>query len=79
VDELLGVYPKYFSRLANHDKFLSIGISFCCSVVAGEIIKTNDESSDVRFFDPNNSPKLAFQHHQDAIDDFLAAKRGTYS
>ncbi len=78
VDALLGVYTKYFSHLANNDKFQSIGITFCCSIIGGELIKKSTESSDVRFFEPDSLPSLAFQQHQDAISDYLAGKRGTY-
>lgn len=79
IDGLIGVYSNKYTELANKDKYYGVGISFCASVVGGKIIRESNESLDVRFFDRNELPKLAFKQHEKIVSDYLAGKRGTYN
>jgi len=79
IDELLGVYSNKYTELPNKDKYYGVGISFIGSVVGGNIIQKSNESTAVRFFDPDSIPKLAFKQHDDIVNDYLSGRRGVYN
>ncbi len=79
IDELIGVYSNKYTELPNKDKYYGVGISFVASVVGGEIVQESDESSEVKFFDPDKIPKLAFKQHDEIVKDYLSGRRGVFN
>lgn len=78
VDNLIGVYPKYFSTCSNGDKLQSINYLFKCTALNGELTIDNKETFDLKYFDLDNIPELFNQQHKDMISDFIQNKSGVF-
>lgn len=75
IDYLQGVYSKYFAEYKNGDKAQVIVVTFCASVVSGEIRKDGKETIDLKYFKQDKMPEIFCRQHKDIIDDFIAGKR----
>ena len=79
INELIGVYSNKYTELANKDKYYGVGIHFSASVIGGQIVRTAEESTDVRFFAIDEIPKLAFKQHDAIVKDYLSGKRCVFN
>ena len=48
------------------------------SILGGEIIKENEESIELKFFNKDEVPELFNQQHNDAFNDFANKRTGVY-
>lgn len=78
VTSLYGVYSKYFAEFTNGDKAQPIVNMFKAKIIGGEIIKENDETLELKFFDLDNIPPLFCKQHQDILDDIIAGREFVY-
>ncbi len=78
INELLGVYTKYFQAYPNGDKAQSILIFFSCSIAGGEQKIDGDETLELKFFPLNKMPPLFNQQHEDCLQDLLEKRIGVY-
>lgn len=78
VNDMLGVYSKYFYEYPNKDKAQTIGVFFDCSVGGGQIEIDYNETLELVFYDVEDIPPLFNKQQKDALDDFLNNKRGIY-
>ena len=78
VNSLYGVYSKYFAEFTNGDKAQPIVHLFKAEIIGGEIIKENDETIELKFFELNDIPPLFCKQHQDALDDIIAGREFVY-
>lgn len=75
VSELIGVYTAYFDEYPNGDRAQTIAIFLEFSVIGGQIIESNEETLELRYFALTDFPDLVNQQHMDAFDDI---KNGRY-
>ncbi len=78
INELIGVYTKYFQSYPNGDKAQSIVIVFSCSIVGGEKRTDGDETLDLQFFPLDKMPPLFCKQHEDCLQDVLEKRVGVY-
>ncbi|ALQ67670.1 NUDIX hydrolase [Bacillus thuringiensis] len=78
INELIGVYTKYFQSYPNGDRAQSILIFFSCSITGGEKKIDSDETLDLKFFPLNKMPPLFNQQHEDCLQDLLEKRVGMY-
>lgn len=71
IENLIGVYTKYFLEYPNGDKAQIIVFFFLCTILGGELYIDNEETLDLAFVEPTKAPKLFNQQHQDALNDFI--------
>ncbi|NEO33136.1 MAG: NUDIX domain-containing protein [Symploca sp. SIO3C6] len=71
IENLIGVYTKYFLEYPNGDKTQIITFFFLCTILNGELYIDNQETLDLVFVEPTKAPKLFNQQHQDALNDFI--------
>ncbi|TCW55158.1 ADP-ribose pyrophosphatase YjhB (NUDIX family) [Bacillus thuringiensis] len=78
INELIGVYTKYFQAYPNGDRAQSILIFFSFSITGGEKKIDGDETLDLKFFPLNKMPPLFNQQHEDCLQDLLEKRVGVY-
>lgn len=71
---LFGVYSKYFAEYSNGDKAQPIVHMFKAEVIGGELIKGNDETIELKYFDLSDIPELFCKQHRDILDDIIAGR-----
>jgi 8-oxo-dGTP pyrophosphatase MutT (NUDIX family) len=69
VERVLGVVggARYRSTYPNGDRVEYVVTVFACTPVAGELIKSNDETSKLEWFSPDQVPALAFPYPDGVI------------
>ncbi|MGP4040149.1 NUDIX hydrolase [Gracilibacillus sp. D59] len=70
--KLIGIYSKYFDSYPNGDKAQTIVHFFELEVVGGELSTFDEETLELKFFDPNEPPELVNKQHEDALADYLS-------
>lgn len=78
VEHLIGAYTKYFDEYPNGDKAQTISFFFQCKPVEGELKTDGNETLELAYFPITNLPPLFVKQHQDAVEDFLAQRKGCY-
>ncbi|ABK85090.1 MutT/NUDIX family protein [Bacillus thuringiensis str. Al Hakam] len=78
INELIGVYTKYFQSYPNGDKAQSIVMCFSCSIVGGDKKVDGDETLDLKFFPLDDMPPLFCKQHEDCLQDLLEKRVGVY-
>lgn len=78
VTSLYGVYSKYFAEYSNGDKAQTIVHIFKAKVIGGELIKSNDETLEMKYFALKDVPPMFCKQHQDVMDDIIAGKEFVY-
>lgn len=74
IDKFIGVYTKYFDKYPNGDQAQTITFFYQASISNGELIRSNDESVELKFFNVDEVPELFNQQHADAFSDFMAQR-----
>ena len=78
VDNLIGVYSKYFTEYKNGDKAQSILYVFKASIIGGDLVIDNKETFDLKFFASGELPNLFVKQHEDVLNDYFMNKRGVF-
>ncbi|MDR0271599.1 NUDIX hydrolase [Paenibacillus sp.] len=78
IEALIGIYTKYFDEYANGDQAQTIAFFYKGNISGGEIVKENEESIELKFFNKDEVPELFNQQHHDAFNDFVNKKTGVY-
>ncbi|WMT39724.1 NUDIX hydrolase [Paenibacillus sp. D2_2] len=78
IEELIGIYSKYFDEYPNGDQSQTIAFVYKGNISGGEIIKENEESIELKFFNKDEVPELFNQQHNDAFNDFVNKRTGVY-
>lgn len=78
IDNLVGVYSKYFIQYRNGDCVQAICTLFKGSITGGDKNVDNIETFDLQFFDKDNIPRLSFHQHLDMINDFIENRTGVF-
>lgn len=78
IEKLIGVYTKYFDKYSNGDRAQTISFFYQGCISNGELISSNEESIELKFFNPDEMPDLFNQQHTDAFNDFRAQKVGVF-
>lgn len=75
--ELFGIYsgPQYDKTFSNGDQASLVLISFICNRYSGELIESNEESLQNKFYSLKELPKNIFIEHQMLVDDLLSKKQ----
>ncbi|GIN72872.1 DNA mismatch repair protein MutT [Bacillus sp. J14TS2] len=75
--ELFGIYsgPQYDKTFPNGDQVSLVQISFVCKRYSGELVESNEESIQNKFFPIEELPKNIFTDHQVFVDDLLSEKQ----
>lgn len=74
--KMIGVYTGYFDEYPNGDKAQVISIFFDLEIVGGNLIESNDETLELKFFDEKSIPKLVNQQHEDVLRDIINREYG---
>ena len=75
VQDLLGVYSKYFDQYPSGDRAQVITTFLICRPVGGEFSTADPETLELRYFDLSKPPTLANQQHEDAYRDLAHGRR----
>lgn len=78
VVSLFGVYSKYFAEFSNGDKVQTIVHMFKAEVIGGELIDSNEETIELKYFNIEDVPLLFCKQHQDIFDDFISEKENIF-
>ncbi len=78
IENLIGVYTKYFDKYPNGDQAQTIAFFYKGCISDGELISCNEESLELKFFNPEEVPELFNQQHDDAFTDFINKRTGVY-
>lgn len=78
IDELIGVYTKYFQTYPNGDQAQAIVIFFRFSIVGGNKKIDGDETLDLKFFPLDKMPPLFNKQHEDCLQDLLEKRVGVF-
>ncbi|MBD7969264.1 NUDIX domain-containing protein [Paenibacillus gallinarum] len=78
IEELIGIYTKYFDEYPNGDRAQTIAFFYKGSICGGEIINENEESIELRFLNKDEVPELFNQQHNDVFNDFINKRTGVY-
>ncbi|UOQ86573.1 NUDIX hydrolase [Gracilibacillus salinarum] len=75
--ELFAIYsgPQYDKTFSNGDQVSPVLISFICKRYSGELISSNSESLQNKFFSLQELPDNIFTEHRMIINDILSDKR----
>ncbi|MDG5473701.1 NUDIX domain-containing protein [Jeotgalibacillus sp. ET6] len=75
--KLFGIYsgPQYDKTFSNGDQVSPVLISFICKNYSGELIESNEESLQNKFYSIDDLPENIFTEHQMLIDDLLSKKQ----
>lgn len=68
-ERIVGVYggPSHLVTYPNGDQCAFTSVTFACKVVGGELSVDDDESLELRWFDPQNLPEALVPHHRERI------------
>lgn len=69
VSELVGIYSKYSDEYQNGDKSQPVLFLFKCYIIGGDLCCDGDETSELKYFDLNEKPKLLNKQHEDMFTD----------
>ena len=74
--ELFGIYsgPQYDKTFANGDQVSLVLISFICKRYTGELVESNEESMENKFYPLHELPENIFTDHKMLVDDLLSEK-----
>jgi 8-oxo-dGTP pyrophosphatase MutT (NUDIX family) len=61
---IIGVYGSPLITYPNGHRVQYVGAVFLCSVVGGELKVSDDESLELRYFDPSQLPELRADHRE---------------
>ena len=78
VQELIGVYTKYFAQCANEDRFQSVTALFKARITGGELCCDGIETTQAEFFKRDQLPEMYCTQHRDMLEDVLAGRRGVF-
>lgn len=78
IEELIGIYTKYFDEYPNGDRAQTIAFFYKGSISGGKIIDGNEESIELKFFNKDEVPELFNLQHKDAFNDFVNKRIGVY-
>jgi ADP-ribose pyrophosphatase YjhB (NUDIX family) len=75
--ELFGIYSgqQYDKTFSNGDQVSLVLISFICKQYSGELVKSNEESIQNKFYSLKDLPEDIFTEHKMLIDDLLSKKQ----
>lgn len=75
--ELFGIYsgPQYDKTFSNGDQVSLVLITFICNRYSGELVDSNEESLQNKFYSLNELPENIFTEHKMLIDDLLSKKQ----
>ncbi|KKI91319.1 hypothetical protein WQ54_15350 [Bacillus sp. SA1-12] len=75
--ELFGIYsgPEYDKTFSNGDQVSLVLISFICRQFKGELVESNEESMQNKFFSLEELPKNIFTEHKMLVNDLLSKKQ----
>ncbi|WP_112179860.1 MULTISPECIES: NUDIX hydrolase [Paraliobacillus] len=75
--ELFGIYsgPQYDKTFSNGDQVSLVLISFICKKYSGELVESNEESLQNKFYSLDELPECIFTEHKMLIDDLLSKKQ----
>ncbi|MDR1629783.1 MAG: NUDIX hydrolase [Oscillospiraceae bacterium] len=69
IRRLIGIYSKYTDKYPNGDQAQPIVQFFLCDVIGGTLNASDEETSELAFFDLNEAPELFNLQHRDALHD----------
>lgn len=69
ITSLFGVYTKYFHQYGNGDNVQPIAIVFNSHIIGGKLIVDGTETHDLRYFKPEEAPKLFTPQNDDILED----------
>lgn len=74
--ELHSIYsgPQYEKTFSNGDQVSLVFISFICKDYKGELIESNEESMQNKFFSLEELPDTIFTEHRMLVNDLLSKK-----
>ncbi|WEG14541.1 NUDIX hydrolase [Pullulanibacillus sp. KACC 23026] len=74
--ELFGIYsgPQYDKTFPNGDQVSPVFILFICKEFKGELVESNEESMENKFFSLKELPDKIFTEHQMLVNDLLSQK-----
>jgi mutator protein MutT len=78
ITSLFGVYTKYFHQYGNGDNVQPIAIVFNSRIIGGELIVDGTETHDLRYFKPEEAPKLFTQQNDDILEDICQNRANVY-
>ena len=75
--ELFGIYsgPKYDKTFSNGDQVSLVQISFICKRFSGELVESNEESIQNKFFPLDDLPENIFTEHKMFVEDLISKKQ----
>ncbi|WP_152397781.1 NUDIX hydrolase [Paenibacillus cellulositrophicus] len=75
--KLFGIYsgPQYDKTFSNGDQVSLVLISFVCDQYSGELVESNEESIQNKFYSLKELPEHIFTEHKMLIEDLLSNKR----
>ncbi|SHM55590.1 NUDIX hydrolase [Gracilibacillus kekensis] len=75
--ELFGIYsgPQYDKTFSNGDQVSLVFIPFICKQYSGELVESNEESLQNKFYSLDKLPENIFKEHKMLIDDLLSKKK----
>lgn len=76
VSKLIGIYTAYYDEYPNGDRAQTIAIFLEFNVTGGQIIESNEETLELRYFALTDFPELVNQQHMDAFEDIKNGKYG---
>jgi ADP-ribose pyrophosphatase YjhB (NUDIX family) len=74
--ELFGIYsgPQYDKTFSNGDQVSLVLISFICKQYSGQLVESNEESIQNKFYSLKELPENIFTEHKMLIDDLISKK-----
>lgn len=74
--ELFGIYsgPQYDKTFSNGDQVSLVHVLFICKRYSGELVESNDESIENKFYSLEELPKNIYTDHKMLADDLLSKK-----
>ncbi|MEM8861462.1 MAG: NUDIX domain-containing protein [Chloroflexota bacterium] len=78
IDHMIGVYTQYFETYPNGDQAQPVVIAFKGHIVGGNLAVDHKETHDLRYFAPDQLPKIFNQQMQDIMNDILADRSNVY-
>lgn len=75
--ELFGIYsgPQYDKTFPNGDQVSLVQITFICKQYSGDLVKSNEESLQNKFYSLKELPDNIFPEHKIFVDDLLSKKQ----
>jgi 8-oxo-dGTP pyrophosphatase MutT (NUDIX family) len=73
-----GIYSNFTAHFDNGDIAQTIAVVFQGKAIGGQLTIDKVETFDLRFFYPEEAPKLFNQQHQDMLEDTRQQKLGVF-